>query len=254
VGNGSLWVGLGLVVSTAFAACSSTSTQPPASGGTAGTTSGGAAGTASGGAAGATSGGSGGATGGSAGATTGGSGGQAGGAAGSTGDASAAKRVFVTSQRYYGDLKTQGNANSGLLGGNALCAELAKTAGLGDGPWVAWLSAGNVGAYDRITGNGPWERVDGVPVFTDRAALKGAPQNPISVNEKGLDVSSALEVWTGTDYGGTPAGVQHCSSWNGGTASFGQFGLLDQKDAKWTNGGIPDACDVNQHRLYCFEI
>lgn len=249
-------------VTSVAAACSSkTKTNDPTGGG-----SGGQAGAAA-------SGGSGGATGGSAGAgATGGvaggggaagSGGSAGGAAGGSGggagidagDAAsdgppAVKRVFITSQSYPGDLMTAGNGKNGLDGADKLCNKHAAALG---GKWVAWVSTG-LGAYDRVTGNGPWYRVDGTTmVFKDRNDLQGTPLVPVATNEFGNNIASNVNVWTGTDMGGGPAADgKKCNGWTGGV-TFGQYGDANSSGVGWTNAGF-QGCDNNQNRLICFEL
>lgn len=183
----------------------------------------------------------------------------AGGGAGGSGGAGGGgaldyKRVFVTNATYDGDLAAAGGKTNGLEGGDALCNTAATAAALG-GTWKAWLSDGTTRALDRITGNGPWKKLDSgrTVVFNNKANLSTLPMARIDFNENGVSVLSAgtsEPVWTGTVTGGAAA-ANTCTGWTEGVTALGSYG--DASDTNqwtgWTSGGCS-----NPHRLYCFEL
>ncbi len=160
-------------------------------------------------------------------------------------------RVFVTSALYLGDLKTAGGAANGPAGADALCTKAATDAGLG-GNWVAWVSA-SLGAFDRVQGNGPWYRVDGVTlVFPDRNSLTGVPLVPIATDENGLTHTSNEFAWTGTKVGGSGTlNGTRCNGWTGGAS--GTKGNINAADGAWTIDGVDLCNNNNKNRLICFE-
>lgn len=169
---------------------------------------------------------------------------------GSAGASSGVPRVFVTSQTYSGNLLTEGGGASGLVGADNLCNQAGAPLG---GTWVAWLSEG-ASAFDRVTGPGPWYRVDGTTlVFPDRESLKGLPLVPIATDEQGLTHTSNAQAWTGTDVGGTIAATgRRCLAWTAGVGFFGQYGDINAATPEWTNAGL-DGCELGDNRLICFE-
>ncbi|HMI92442.1 MAG TPA: hypothetical protein VK509_13805, partial [Polyangiales bacterium] len=110
-------------------------------------------------------------------------------------------------------------------------------------------------AINRI-GEGPYVRVDGLPVAAGISALMGGAgiTNGISLSEwgEGRNVS----VWTGTSATGvvanTPAGLRAtCSDWTSSAAtSEGQAGLSTTNKPDWTAHDFP-TCD-QPLALYCF--
>jgi len=165
-----------------------------------------------------------------------------------------AKRVFVTSNRYSGNL-------GGLSGADTTCTNLANTAGLG-GTWKAWLSTAEVNAKDRIApgvyglvgseidvnGKSYMQSVVLGPVGAYNDIFK-----PINRDEGGNKVESYKYIWTGT----TDEGVVdylHCNGWTTSEASpQGNCGYPDFTDSRWTKyNGISCAYSYGA-RLYCFE-
>jgi hypothetical protein len=170
--------------------------------------------------------------------------------------ASAPKRLFVTSLKYKGDLKTAGliatnggPITTGLEGGDGLCQTAAMTAGLG-GTWKAYLSDSTTNAYDRIADVGPWTLVGGAILFANKAALKGAPAGPINRDETGKYIPDISAVtWTGTNVDGTKA-TNNCTDWTSSLSSpSAQLGC--QYVNTWSSCG-GSICD-NSYALYCFE-
>jgi hypothetical protein len=157
---------------------------------------------------------------------------------------SSGSKVFLSSIAYDGNL-------GGLAGADAKCQALATAAGL-TGTFKAWLSSSFVAAKDRVTGSGPWVRVDGVRIADDRAdLLDGTLAVPINVNEQGAYVGNEL-VWTDTQPDGTILPAVSCSDWgNNGAAANGFVGRAASAANHWTSYASR-TCD-NLLRLYCFE-
>jgi hypothetical protein len=190
-------------------------------------------------------------TGGSAGSLpTGGNAGSGG--TGTGGGAAAPKRVFVSSEAF------GGGEHPGLVGLDALCGSLAASASLG-GAWVAWASTYGGGppasAINRVTGDGPWNLVNGEPAFANRAQLAAGPTTAINRTENDALLSAEpFDVWTGSLAVGTPPGSgEDCNSWT--TTSSGAIGLSGLDDSittSWSQAG-PLNCDQQAH-VYCFEL
>lgn len=87
------------------------------------------------------------------------------------------QRVFISSKDYPSDFMKTETASLVDVGAR-MCAELATAAGLGGGPWRAWLSSSTVNARDGVTGTGPWYDVKGEVVFADRFELLGGARGP----------------------------------------------------------------------------
>lgn len=183
------------------------------------------------------------------------------------------RRVFVTSGRYTGDLKTEANnltslsIANGLDGGDKICqwlADRATPSPLG-GSWKAWLSDNTISpATPSLTrpftkSSVPYLLVDNTIVvadnWTDLISINVDSdylQNPISKDENNTNVSLYTDVWTGTNVGGGKTGYS-CLEWTNSLSSgSGSFGYNTFKTNLWTNYGGGTACD-NNFRLYCFE-
>ncbi|MCW5834114.1 MAG: hypothetical protein KIS78_17070 [Labilithrix sp.] len=153
-----------------------------------------------------------------------------------------AKRVFVSSTVYDGDL-------GGLAGADAKCNALAQAAGL-KGTFVAWLSVAGANARDRVSGAGPWLLVGTSSVAVTRAQLTDPPiERPISRTEAG-DTATGL-VWTGTSPNGVHAG-DTCDAWRRGALGGGATGDARTASAAWT-AATTSAC-ASSRRLYCFQL
>lgn len=162
------------------------------------------------------------------------------------------KRVFVTSGTYTGNLKTAGNAASGLAGGDALCNLAATAANLG-GTWVAWLSSSTARAIDRVTGTGPWMVLgSSTVVFNNKANIATKPLTTIGVDENGRLTNNT--VWTGTDNGGG-ASANTCSNWTFATDGYtyeGTYGDAANNTTNWTSYSYSDC--RTPRSLLCFEL
>jgi hypothetical protein len=151
------------------------------------------------------------------------------------------KRVFVTSST------TAGNFG-GVTQADAICKSLAERANV-PGRFVAWLSTDDLNAAARITGTGPWFRMDGRLVFPSKLAITAdGPSAEIDRDERNNRQVAAL-VWTGTQASGV-ASPATCVNYTNARAT-GQTGRTNQTDREWTQSG-PTFCTQAQH-LYCFE-
>jgi len=162
----------------------------------------------------------------------------------------AAKRFFVTSSTYNGDLKTAGAAADGLTGGDNLCKTAAMSASLG-GTWRAWLSGDSVNAIDRINDVGPWHLVGGAVVFTNKDNLKTVPLTDINYDEKGQQIATGA-AWTGTLTGGMAKTGSTCATFSTSDMNaFTNAGLFPGT-SNWTSTAIGSPCSGAGH-LYCIE-
>lgn len=176
----------------------------------------------------------------------------------------AVRRVFVTSQRFTGNL---GRTD----GADALCAQAASNAKLG-GTWKAWLAGHNqlgqsalpAGWADK--GSAPYVRTDGAVVASGwNDLIDGSLGNPINVDEHGKTVTGDADaeyckqitrVWTNAEKNGnltTPSTNYSCSDWTyNATGRRGYVGNAAAKDATWTRTACAEGCHMTA-RLYCFE-
>jgi hypothetical protein len=167
-----------------------------------------------------------------------------------------AKRVFVTSVKGTGKLSTWTDSGGldGLAGADAVCAARARYIGIANAPsFKAFLSATGASAASRMTANGPWYRLDGIPVAFSKADLIDAAINAaINVTEILTAPSTTFQsVWTGSD----PMGALYpytCGDWaTGASTIYGGTGKYDYVDARWVESGIT-SCNATE-ALYCFE-
>lgn len=162
--------------------------------------------------------------------------------------------VFLTSVAGTGNLGGWPDAasNTGIAAGNAICQERATAAGLPEPTsFRAWLSDATHDAIDQLVLDGPWTRIDGVPVASTLADLTdGELLAPINVDDTGSYVGN-LGVWTGTLETGL-GGADHCMGWtDGGSSSDGVRGSAYRANAWWTAFGGPGECSFGYGRLYC---
>lgn len=162
-----------------------------------------------------------------------------------------AKRLFATSTKYTGDLKAQGNAATGLDGGDALCNQVAAASVIG-GKWKAWLSSSTVDAYDRIADVSPWYLVDRrTMVFANKAQLAVRALHGIDRTEAGDPIPKTyFYAWTGTLSTGRKA-TGTCADWTSASnVTVGGEGYPTSTDG-WSDG-VSFTCRY-AHALYCFE-
>jgi hypothetical protein len=154
---------------------------------------------------------------------------------------SAAMTFFVTSNG-----PGNGANLGGLVGADAHCQALARTAGAGDKTWHAYLSTQAAdgqtaeNARDRI-GKGPWQNAKGVVIAKDVADLH-SPNNNLTkqtdLSEKG-DVNNGVgdapnrhDVLTGSQPDGTafaPGTDRTCNNWTSNTQGSAMVGHSDRK-------------------------
>jgi len=163
-------------------------------------------------------------------------------------------RVFVTSVKGSGDLSTWPDAGgeTGIAAGDAICQARAAAAGLAKPEsFVAWLSDSTHDARDRLTLDGPWTRIDGVPVANDLVGLIGGHLfTAITIDEYGNNDSS-MRTWTGTTQEGTYTG-ESCASWSSDSdLAHGTLGRKFRSDADWTQYSS-STCDYQWGAIYCF--
>lgn len=164
--------------------------------------------------------------------------------------------VFVTSTKGAGNLQLWPSSN-GLLGleaGDAICRNLAAEAHLpSPDTFVAWLSDATTDAVDRLTGNGPYRRLDGFAIASNKAGLVGGPVlNSIHVSEDFGYLDDQGHTWTGTAAEGL-ATANHCDSWTSGNpADLAGWGFATiSRENGWTNIPLSRDCD-SLSRIYCF--
>lgn len=152
-------------------------------------------------------------------------------------------KAFVSSAIVNGGL-------GGVAGADKICSDLAKAQGLA-GTYVAWISTAGVNAIDRITANGPWQRVDGQVVAQTKAQLATAAlTTALRRDEKGQTPPDAEDrVWTATGPDGKFVGGSDCAGWTG--AGSGRVGEADDTNGDWTS--LEDEACSEVNRVYCFQ-
>ncbi|MDD5056204.1 MAG: hypothetical protein PHZ00_08145 [Candidatus Peribacteraceae bacterium] len=156
--------------------------------------------------------------------------------------------VFVTRERYSGNL-------GGLSGADAVCAQEAQHAGL-NGVWRAILSDATVSARERLVIEGSVYRP---PVGTAWPMIVANDENDLwdgvlanagfrdYADGTGVDLSSGGRVWTGTAANGSASALT-CSNWTS-VSGNGTWGAVGSGDAYWTEY-VTSACS-GLGRLYC---
>jgi hypothetical protein len=159
-----------------------------------------------------------------------------------------AKRVFVTSEQWAGNL-------GGLGGADNLCKQAAESAGLGNVEWRAWLSTKDTNAVTRLEYLGPYALLNGSLIANSPADLIAGPKSPINWTEKKAAATTdpaQAAVWTGTDSNGV-AMTNNCAGWIlSAFYSAGYVGSLLSVGTTWTYAAGRQ-CSQPAH-LYCFEL
>ena len=158
-----------------------------------------------------------------------------------------AKKVFITSTTYNGNL-------GGLSGADAKCQARATAADLG-GNWKAWLSDNTTSASSRLTHSTlPYKLINGSTIANNWSDLiDGTLQNPINITETGSFQGNY--VYSGTNSNGEimNPGTSKCADWTVSNVANGP-GLLGHSgytDYRWS-WGTSYSC-ANQYPLYCIE-
>jgi len=191
-------------------------------------------------------------------------------------------RVFVTSTKYTGDLKTAGSsvglgtATDGLDGADKICQARANAANRG-GTWKAWLSTTTTSpstSFNKATV--PYKLLNGNIVaqsWNDLATPKSGGiylTNPIKIDEFNHD-SGDQYPWTATHANGqwfSPIYPYNCSNWTsaqsgcaGSNVSTNVCGVrgsnhgssgFNPLDQSWTVEYFYQECSSTDS-LYCFE-
>ena len=158
--------------------------------------------------------------------------------------------IFVTSERYLGDL-------GGLAGADVKCQTLATDAGLyKPESFRAWLStdAASPAGWD-VNPQMRYQLPSGMVVADDWAdLLDGQLKLAISQNEEGvmLDDGALASVWTGTLADGTAA-ENTCADWKSAEWKLGgRIGAWDYFNDNWTTLA-EQKCSSLAH-LYCVAV
>lgn len=157
-----------------------------------------------------------------------------------------AKRVFVTSTNYNGNL-------GGLSGADAKCQIQATAANLG-GNWKAWLSDSTGSPSTRFTKSTlSYKNLNGGLIANNWDDLvDGSIQNPIAWTE--TKTVHAGWVWTNTSPTGTASSLDNCSNWSSAQTGFTSWignGNIIPPGSRWTQDSGLDCWQST--RLYCFE-
>lgn len=161
-----------------------------------------------------------------------------------------AKRVFISSSSYNGDL-------GGLTGADQSCQAVADSSVL-SGTWKAWLSDSVTNVNDRFThSNYPYILIDETTKIADdwTGLTTSGLLSMINTNEKNKTVSS-VSVWTNTNSDGLnifndPNYI--CNDWSTKNSKIlANFGINNlYTTSQWSN--FDSATCNTRKRLYCFE-
>lgn len=163
-----------------------------------------------------------------------------------------AKRVFVTSTTYNGNL-------GGLAGADAKCQEragyISSALGGGGSVWKAWLSSGlGLAPMDRLShSNNQYKLLNNNVIANNWDDLTdGILSKPINVNEFSQPVSSSY-AWSNSYANGgwiADGTSSNCSNWSFTTGGV-SVGNVNSTSYLWSWGTNVNCSD--QARLYCFE-
>lgn len=158
-----------------------------------------------------------------------------------------ARRVFVTSEVYMGDM----NGEPTLEGADTRCQGLADTMELG-GTFRAFLVDGTVDLAERLQGaQVPYVRLDGMTVAADwQDLIERGVQQPIFIDERRERHDQPFErAWTGLD----DILDADCNNWSSTELSFGLAGNVAVNDPSWRGNALAQPCSLVA-RLYCIEV
>ena len=164
-------------------------------------------------------------------------------------------KVFLTGKQVLGDFSLEPEAAGlfGLEAADAICRDQAGLLDLDNASnYKAWISNGTTAAIDRIESDGPWVRLDGMPVADHKNDLiDGALRAPLNLTVDGryLDRPSA---WTGTSLSGQPLDP-NCDGWTSSDSETrGRGGEAAFVNSSWTQSSFEQICAAGQH-LICLE-
>ncbi len=154
---------------------------------------------------------------------------------------------------------TQGSfdASTGVAAADAMCQSEANSAGL-PGTYKAWLSTETVSALSRLGSARAWVRPDGKP-FADQSSgfAAAGPYStriyyPIRLTAVGSD-RGHVNVFTGTNFDGTPDTGTTCNSWTSNTSpAFAAIGSSTGGGYGFTIAGGQGCAAANP--VYCFGV
>ncbi|MFN7942235.1 MAG: hypothetical protein U0X73_11590 [Thermoanaerobaculia bacterium] len=160
--------------------------------------------------------------------------------------------AFVTAATGSGKLSTWPGSSShdGVAGATGVCRTAATAAKLPfPASFEAWVSVSGDNASARLTIDGPWERIDGVPLAATKTELtNGNLRAEIDVDENGGRVGEDM-AYTGTSDGGTWSG-DDCVAWSSEDSGQGADTGKTWRAVQWSSA-LLRTCDL-AHHLYCF--
>jgi hypothetical protein len=177
------------------------------------------------------------------------------------GSCSPARRVFVSSAVYDGNL-------GGHAGADAKCQSLANAAHLG-GTWMAWVSDASSSPAQRFAkASVGYRLLDGTLIAASWTALTGGASlmAPIDITDTGASLATADKVtsriWTATSPHGSLDVVSCASFASNATTQTGEVGHCTftgtaptpdgGQPTNWTASYAAEPCNVTHH-IYCFE-
>lgn len=164
------------------------------------------------------------------------------------------KRVFQTSSYGNGNLGSWPEAagNSGIAAGDAICRTRAAILGLENAArFKAWLSDSTTDAQNRFGSDGPWVRLDGLVVATNKNDLTDGLLS-VAINLKDNANFGQSVVWTGSARDGTRT-ANNCANWTSDSSSTtGTVGISSVITGPWSDSS-PWSCGSAAVSLYCLE-
>ena len=166
-----------------------------------------------------------------------------------------AKRVFVTSQMFSGNM-------GGLMGADMNCQALANKANLGGVTFKAWLSEVGTNVAMRMKpSTASYTLVDGTGIAAGWTQFaSNVHQHAINETETGSQMlplsdcsCGTFAVWTNSTDQGNTASTNDCSRWSATTGGslFGSSAAMDATWSAWASGGL-NSC-ASMASLYCVE-
>ena len=148
--------------------------------------------------------------------------------------ATAAQLAFVTSTSGDGMLGQWPDAggNTGLAAGDAICRNVAASAGLEDADSFKVFLSFVSDPTAHFDNDGPWDRVDGVPFADSFQQMAGFVHAPLNITETGSLLTGTF-AWNGLYADGRPA-FQNCENWTSGSQVVdGWAALLNATGPLW---------------------
>lgn len=150
--------------------------------------------------------------------------------------------AFVTSGLY-----APSSFGADLAGADAICQQVAMSAGLPDASYIALLATSSKSVIGRLQGSRGWVRTDGEPLLDRPDDISGLGWlHPLAADENGELVNSGAVI-TGSSADGTGIDA-NCSDFTdfSGTYEFGST----RREAQGLLATGAQSCDSDAH-LYC---